>query len=138
MKKIINYFLLLIPWFIFIFLIYYSKNLNIINYILLFTIGLINILISYTIINIFPKSHCYYKIVLIINYIINQIFLSYLFYLNNKMTLFISSVALFIRSLYLYESSYTIDSKIAKFLIPYIVFSLFFSFYMLIMVFINT
>ena len=37
MKKIINYFLLLIPWFIFIFLIYYSKNLNIINYILLFT-----------------------------------------------------------------------------------------------------
>ena len=138
MKKIINYFLLLIPWFIFIFLIYYSKNLNIINYILLFTIGLINILISYTIINIFPKSHCYYKIVLIINYIINQIFLSYLFYLNNKMTLFISSVALFISSLYLYESSYTIDSKIAIFLIPYIVFSLFFSFYMLIMVFINT
>lgn len=136
MKKIINYFILTIPWFIFIFLIYYFKSLHLIYFILLLIIGLVNILISYTIINIFFITGIYYKVVLFLYFVINQLFLLNLFYGSNRMLLFTNSIFQFVSSLYLYEATYAVDSKIAKYLIPNILFTLFFSFYMLILIFV--
>ncbi len=69
-----------------------------------------------------PKS---YKIFLIINYFLNQSFTIFFFGLKNNFLGFISCLATFISTLFLYEETSLLLSKKAKLLIPYILLTIF-------------
>lgn len=133
-KKILKYLLFLLPWgvsSIFAMNNYsYYNSLNLpffappsIVFPIVWTI--LYLLIAYSIYKVFPVSDKYYKKVLLINYIANQLFTFLFFGLKNTFLAFVDTVLVFVSSLYLYEATYNIDKKAAKLLIPYIIWSLF-------------
>lgn len=69
-----------------------------------------------------PKS---YKIILLINYLLNQSFTLVFFGLKNNFLGFISCLTTFISILFLYEETSLLLSKKAKWLIPYILLAFF-------------
>lgn len=66
-----------------------------------------------------------YKLSLIINYLFNQSFTIVFFGLKNNFLGFISCLGTFVSALFLYQETSNLKDKIAKFLDPYVVFSLF-------------
>lgn len=88
---------------------------------ILITITIYNVVLSYKFKNL-PRN---YKITLIINYIFNQSYTLVFFGLKNNFLGFISCLGTFITSLFLFEESSLLNSKISKLLHPYIILSLF-------------
>ena len=138
MKAFFKFIIILLPWFLSsltpIDKTYYN-SLTLpfftppqIAYGIIWTIIYIGISISiYQIINTYkikdiPKS---YKYTLLLNYIANQSFQPIFFLLKNNFLGFISCITTFITSLFLYKETKDLKEKSAKYLIPYILFSLF-------------
>lgn len=74
---------------------------------------------------------------LISNYIFNQLFTFVFFYFKNLFFGFVIALFNFITSLFLYYESKSLDEKSSKFLIPYVLFSLFATILSLTIYFIN-
>ena len=85
------------------------------------SISIYQILKTYKIKDI-PKS---YKYTLLLNYIANQSFQPLFFLLKSPFLGFVSCILTFITSLFLYKETKDLKEKSAKYLIPYILFSLF-------------
>lgn len=85
------------------------------------SISIYQILNTYKIKDI-PKS---YKYTLLLNYIANQSFQPVFFLLKSPFLGFVSCILTFITSLFLYKETKDLKEKSAKYLIPYILFSLF-------------
>ena len=85
------------------------------------SISIYQILNTYKIKDI-PKS---YKYTLLLNYIANQSFQPLFFLLKIPFLGFVSCILTFITSLFLYKETKDLKEKSAKYLIPYILFSLF-------------
>ena len=85
------------------------------------SISIYQILNTYKIKDI-PKS---YKYTLLLNYIANQSFQPLFFLLKSPFLGFVSCIFTFITSLFLYKETKDLKEKSAKYLIPYILFSLF-------------
>ena len=150
MKKILLFIGILIPWFLSSLLpidYNYYKSINLpsfappsIFYIIAWTTIYIFISISiYQILNKYkikdlPSS---YKTTLIINYIFNQSFQLVFFILKNNFLGFISCLGTFISTLYLYSETKNLNEKSAKYLIPYILLSIFASILSLSIYFLN-
>lgn len=133
-KKIFTFLACLLPWFItsIIPLNYnYYDNINkpffappkifypivwTIMYILI-AITIYTILRNHKIKDINPS----YKITLLINYIFNQSYTLLFFGLNNPFLGFVSCLGTLLSSLFLYEETSLLNSKISKLLYPYII-----------------
>lgn len=85
------------------------------------SISIYQILNTYKIKDI-PKS---YKYTLLLNYIANQSFQPLFFLLKSPFLGFVSCILTFITSLFLYKETKDLKEKSAKYLIPYILLSLF-------------
>lgn len=85
------------------------------------SISIYQILNTYKIKDI-PKS---YKYTLLLNYIANQSFQPLFFLLKSPFLGFVSCILTFITSLFLCKETKDLKEKSAKYLIPYILFSLF-------------
>jgi tryptophan-rich sensory protein len=88
---------------------------------LLVTTTIYNILITYRYKEI-PKS---YKLIVLLNYLLNNLYIIIFFNLKNNFLSFIISLNIFILSLYLYEETSLIENKNKILIIPYILLSLF-------------
>lgn len=66
-----------------------------------------------------------YNQALISNYIFNQLYLFFMFFLKNPFLGFVDSLAIFISSLLLYYETKELDDTASKFLLPYVIFSLY-------------
>lgn len=138
MKAFFNFIIILLPWFLSSLTpinkeYYNSLTLPFftppqIAYSIIWTIIYIGISISiYQIINTYkikdiPKS---YKYTLLLNYIANESFQPIFFLLKNNFLGFVSCISTFITSLFLYKETKDLKEKSAKYLILYILFSLF-------------
>ena len=97
-------------------------------YIIAWTITYISISISiYQILkeNGLKKINKSYKITLLINYLANQSFQLVFFIIKNNFLGFILCIITFITSLFLYKETKDVNNSSAKFLIPYIIFTLY-------------
>lgn len=79
-----------------------------------------------------------YKVTLITNYFFNQSFTLLFFGLKNNFLGFISCLGTFISCLFLYQETFQLKEKIAKFLDPYILLALFASILSLTIYIMNT
>lgn len=138
MKKFLYFILYLLPWFLSSLLFSsYSEYFNSLNlpwfalpqnlYGVVWTIIYILIAISITIIyeNNNRKDIKSYNQALISNYIFNQLYLFFMFFLESPFLGFVDSVAIFITSLFLYYETKELDDTASKFLLPYVFFSLY-------------
>lgn len=66
-----------------------------------------------------------YNLTLLFNYFFNQLYTFIFFRLQNLFLAFVDTLLIFLTSLYLYKETKELDDKASKFLIPYIIFSLF-------------
>ena len=132
MKKVFLFLATLLPWFISSIIPLNYKYYDTINkpifappkifypiawtimYILI-AITIYTILRNYKIKDIKPT----YKITLLINYIFNQSFTLLFFGLNNPFLGFVSCLGTLLSSLFLYEETSLLNSKISKLLYPY-------------------
>lgn len=146
-KNVIKYLLFLLPWFLSAifsmdnFSFYKSLNLPIFAPpAMLFPIvwTILFILISISIYMVWDNSTKDYKWTLLINYILNQLFIVSFFVLKSPFLGFANSLAVFISTLFLYFETNDIDKKASKFLIPYIIWGLFASFLSLFIYFMNS
>ena len=138
MKAFFKFILILLPWFLSSLIpidkeFYNSLTLPFFTppqmaYGIIWSIIYIGISISiYQILNTYkikdiPKS---YKYTLLLNYIANQSFQPLFFLLKSPFLGFVSCILTFITSLFLYKETKDLKEKSAKYLIPYILFSLF-------------
>lgn len=138
MKAFFKFFIILLPWFLSSLIpidkeFYNSLTLPFFTppqmaYGIIWSIIYICISISiYQILNTYkikdiPKS---YKYTLLLNYIANQSFQPLFFLLKSPFLGFVSCILTFITSLFLYKETKDLKEKSAKYLIPYILFSLF-------------
>ena len=138
MKAFFKFILILLPWFLSSLIpidkeFYNSLTLPFFTppemaYGIIWSIIYIGISISiYQILNTYkikdiPKS---YKYTLLLNYIANQSFQPLFFLLKSTFLGFVSCILTFITSLFLYKETKDVKEKSAKYLIPYILFSLF-------------
>lgn len=132
MKKILTYILILLPWFLSS-LVGFNNFFNTINtpvftppkifFPIIWTILYVLIAISIFIIkdNLDKK----YIIILIINYIFNQLYNPIFFKLNNLFLSFIDCVFVMITSFLLYKETKRINKVASYFLIPYFLFSIY-------------
>ena len=74
---------------------------------------------------VWDYSDKYYKKVLLLNFIFNQLYTSLFFFLKSPFLGFTDTVLVFITSLYLYEATFSLNKKASKFLIPYILWNIF-------------
>ena len=88
---------------------------------IIIAITVYNIVISYKFKNI-PKN---YKLTLLINYILNQSYTILFFGLKNHFLGFVSCLATFISTLFLFEETSLLNNKMSKLLYLYILLSLF-------------
>lgn len=138
MKKFLYFILYLSPWFLSSLLFSsYSEYFNSLNlpwfalpqvlYGIVWTILYILIAISVTI--IYDKNNRKYiksyNQALISNYIFNQLYIFFMFFLKSPFLGFVDSVAIFITSLFLYYETKELDDTASKFLLPYVFFSLY-------------
>lgn len=139
LKKIIMFFIFLLPWFLssLIFKIDYSyyNSLNLPNFvppnniisiiwIVIYICISINISIIY---NKFKKNkniNNYYEL-LITNYILNQLFIFSFFTIKSLLLSFLNSVALLVSTIWLYTETKKLDRKASYFLLPYLVWTIF-------------
>jgi len=78
-----------------------------------------------------------YNQALISNYIFNQLYLFFMFFLENPFLGFVDSLAILITSLFLYYETKELDDTASKFLLPYVIFSLYASILSLSIYFMN-
>ena len=135
-KKIIRYFICLLPWFIssIIFKVdtNYYKSLNLpffappsILFPIVWTILYILIAASIYIISYKDIIDSNYKISLLVNYLSNQLYTLCFFVIKNNFLALCDALIVFISSLYLYLESGKYDDRSKKLLIPYIIWNLF-------------
>lgn len=133
-KKIFKFLLFLLPWFFSsLFMIsnndYYSSlNLPFFappGYVFGIVWPILFILIAISIYMVWDYSEKYYKKVLLINFIFNQLYTFCFFFLKSPFLGFVDTVLVFITSLYLFEATYELNKKASKFLIPYIIWNIF-------------
>ncbi len=138
MKAILKFVILLLPWFLSsltpIDKTYYN-SLNLpwftppqIAYGIIWTIIYIMITISvYKIITIKKKKDIpsSYKYTLLLNYLFNQSFQPIFFLLKNNFLAFVSCLLTWLSSLFLYKETKELNPDASKYLIFYILFSLF-------------
>ena len=138
MKKLLIFLITFIPWYLSSMIKIdpnYYNNLNLpfftpppIFFYICWTITYISIAISIYLIVIdiklkyIPKS---YKLTLIINYLFNQSFPLFFFLLKNTFLGFISSLIIFISTIFLYQETSYLKEKSTKFLDLYVLLSLF-------------
>ena len=138
MKKVFLFLIILVPWFLSSLLfrdcLSYFDTINIPFFALpkqLYGIvwGIIYILISISIYKIYQNNRFKdvknYNLILLINYIFNQLYLFLFFCLKNPLLGLIDALLIFISSLYLYIESKEIDKDSAKYLVPYIIFNIY-------------
>lgn len=138
MKKIFQFLLYLLPWFISG--IFFSSNIDFFDslhlpwfalpkwgYGIVWPILYVTIAISVYI--IYSKTnHKYikgYNQSLISNYIFNQLYLFLMFTLENSFLGFVDSLCILITSLLLYYETKEIDESASKWVIPYVYFNLY-------------
>ena len=133
-KKIGFYLICLLPWFLstIIFKIdgNYYKNLNLPFFAppsFLFGIvwTILYLIIAYSIYLTWSSSNNKYKIILLINYISNQLFTYLFFNLQNNSLALIDTIIVLISSIYLYKETKKIDKNNSKYIIPYIIWNSF-------------
>ncbi len=133
-KKIGLYLLYLLPWFLSSILIrndtsYYNSLNKPFFAPAPFLFGIIwpilYILISYSIYKIYKESDKTYKRNLIINYISNQLFTFFFFYLKNNFLSLIDTIIILVSSILLYRNTKEIDKKYSKYFIPYIIWNIY-------------
>lgn len=150
MKNIIYFVLYLLPWFLsgllFSSYIGYFDTLNLPWFALpknLYGIAwtILYIVIAISVTMIYNKNKRKYikgyNQALVSNYIFNQLYLFFMFFLKNPFLGFVDSVAILITSLFLYYETKELDEKASKFLIPYVIFSLYASILSLTIYFMN-
>ena len=138
MKKVFLFLGTLLPWFITSIIPLNYKYYDTINkpffappklfYPIAWTIMYILIAITiYTIIRSYKLKDINpsYKITLLINYLFNQSYTLLFFGLNNPLLGFISCLGTLLSSLFLYEETSLLNSKISKLLYPYILLLIF-------------
>lgn len=59
------------------------------------------------------------------NYIFNQLYLFFMFFLKNPFLGFVDSVAILITGLFLYYETKELDENASKYLLPYVIFNLY-------------
>ena len=138
MKKLFSFILYLLPWFLSSLLFssyadYFNsldlpwfalpKGLYGIVWTILYILIAIFIYIVYS--NNDKKNTKGYNTALISNYIFNQLYLFFMFFLENPFLGFVDSLAIFITSLLLYYETKELDDTASKFLLPYVIFSLY-------------
>jgi len=150
MKNFFSFILYLLPWFLsgLLFSSYtdYFETLNLPWFALpqsLYGIvwTILYILIAISIYKIY-KNNKYqdikgYNQSLISNYIFNQLYLFFMFFLENPFLGFVDSLAILITGLFLYYETKELDEGASKFLLPYIIFSLYASILSLTIYFMN-
>lgn len=138
MKKIIQFILILIPWFLGSLLFcsdttyYTSLKLPFfapppIIFVIVWTI--LYFLIAYSIFQVYQiydwKQLKSYNQSLLCNYICNQLFPFFFFILQNTFLGFVDCIATLITSLFVYYETKELDPKASKFLLPYVFWNLF-------------
>lgn len=136
LKIVLNFLLILIPWFISGIIFPYNEGfyeaLKIpsfalpgvvigITWFILYILISVSIYIISKKINILKSKD--YLYVLITNYLANQLFSFAFFYLMSPFLAFVMTTITFISSIFLFIESRAINKKASYFLIPYIVFS---------------
>lgn len=150
MKKIIQFIIILVPWFLGGFLfssnISYYKSLNLPFFAppgILFPIvwTILYILIAISIYLILKEYHLKeipgYRNALISNYILNQLFTFFFFTLENTFLGFVDAIATLITALFLYYETKSLNKKASLFLLPYLFWCLFASILSLSIYFMN-
>lgn len=138
MKKVFLFIIILVPWFLSSLLfrdcLSYFDTINIPFFALpkqLYGIvwGILYILISVSIYKIYQNNRLKdvknYNLILLINYIFNQLYLFLFFCLKNPLLGLIDALLIFISSLYLYIETKELDKDSAKYLVPYIIFNIY-------------
>lgn len=137
MKKFLLFVIILLPWFLSTLFMgnndfYESINLPFFAlpgpaYGIVWTI--LYILIAISIYMIYSKYKFKdikdYNVALIINYVVNQLYTFLFFGLNNLFLSFVDTILILITAINLYDETKKLDDKASKFLIPYILFSIF-------------
>ncbi len=150
MKNIIYFAVSLLPWFLSgLIFSSYTDFFNTLNlpwfalpkslYGIVWTILYILITISITKIylNNDKKYIKGYTQALISNYIFNQLYLFFMFFLKNPFLGFVDSLIILITSLFLYYETKELDDKTSKFLLPYVFFNIYATILSLTIYFIN-
>lgn len=137
MKKFLLFIVVLLPWFLSTLFMGnndFYKTINLPFFALpSFAYGIVwtilYILIAISIYMIYGKYKFRdikdYNIALIVNYIVNQLYTFLFFSLNNLFLSFVDTVLIVITAINLYDETKKLDEKASKFLIPYILFSIF-------------
>lgn len=137
MKKILLFIVSLLPWFISSIFMGDNKFYETLNlpffalpgflYGIIWTILYILIAISiYMIYSEYKfKDIKSYNIALISNFIFNQLYTFIFFKLENTFLAFIDTILILITAINLYDETNKLNTKASKFLIPYILFSIF-------------
>lgn len=138
MKNLFYFVIYLLPWFLssllFSSYIGYFDTLNLPSFALpknLYGIAwtILYILIAISITKIIKNNNQKYiqgyNQSLISNYIFNQLYLFFMFFLKNTFLGFVDSVAILITALFLYYETKELDETASKFLLPYIFFDIY-------------
>lgn len=137
MKKFLLFIVVLLPWFLSTLFMGnndFYKTINLPFFALpSFAYGIVwtilYILIAISIYMIYGKYKFRdikdYNIALTVNYIVNQLYTFLFFSLNNLFLSFVDTVLIVITAINLYDETKKLDEKASKFLIPYILFSIF-------------
>ena len=133
-KKIGFYLICLLPWFLSSLLFksnnayYTSLNLPFFappSYLFGIIWTILYLLIAYSIYKTWINTDTKYKIILLINYIANQLYTFFFFTLQNNFLALIDTIIVLISSIYLYKETKKIEEKNSKYLIPYIIWNSF-------------
>ena len=137
MKKILLFVACLLPWFLNVLFMGNNAFYDVINkpffalpdfaYGIVWTVLYILIAISiYIIYSEYKfKDIKSYNAALISNYIFNQLYTPIFFRLENLFLAFVDTILILITAINLYDETKKLNEKAAKFLIPYILFSIF-------------
>ena len=133
-KKILNYLIFLLPWFISVILFKidtnYYQTLDLPFFApppILFAIiwPILYILIALTLYIIWDKTDKKYRKLLIINYIANELYTFFFFKIKNNFLALTDTIVVLITSILLYKETKKIDKKAATYLIPYVIWNIF-------------
>ncbi len=138
LKKLFNFIICLLPWFVsgtlFSSTIDYFDTLHLPWFALpKFLYGIVwtilYICIALSSYKIYSRNHPKhiqgYNQALLSNYIFNQLYLFFMFFLKNPFLGFVDCVVILITSLFLYYETKELDESAAKLLLPYVFFNLY-------------
>lgn len=150
MKKVFLFLIILAPWFLSSLLfrdcLDFFDTLNLPFFALpksLYGIvwGILYILIAISIYKIYReykfKNIKDYNLILLINYIFNQLYLVLFFCLENTLFGMIDSLLILISALYLYIETKNLNKDASKYLLPYIIFNIYASVLSIVIYFMN-